>query len=392
MRHTLPDFPYAPRVARRSLLATLLAACLLAGAAAPAAAKPAPKLQAMIDAITADAEGPPGIAVMIRRPGRNEFIGSGDANMRTGAKPRANLHMRIASMAKAFNGAVALALVERGELDLDDTIDEVLPGVWPLAGDATLRQLLQHTADLPEYIRDEEFVNVLQSDPAQYLSPLELIGFVSDKPPKPLGGGVYEYSDSDNIIVGLMAEAVTGKPYDALLRRYVYRPAGLKRTSLPDVVTMPRPYMRGYGIVENGVRADVSEFINPALAWASGGIVSTPRDVSRFFRAYVGAGLFDHESRTSQFDFVTGSSSPPGPGENSAGLGVFRYETRCGTVFGHTGSFPGYRLFAAATRDGKRSVSFSANTQIVPPDQGSQRLSRTIRRAQEVAVCRMLRN
>jgi hypothetical protein len=46
----------------------------------------------------------------------------------------------------------------------------------------------------------------------------------------------------------------------------------------------------------------------------------------------------------------------PGPGRNSAGLAVFRYRTRCGTVYGHTGNFPGYVQFAAATRDGSRAA------------------------------------
>jgi D-alanyl-D-alanine carboxypeptidase len=149
--------------------------------------------------------------------------------------------------------------------------------------------------------------------------------------------------------------------------------------------------MRGYTVEPGSPPADDSEVINPALAWSSGGIVSTPRDVGRFFRAYVGGRLFDRSLQREQLRFVDGSSSPPGPGANSAGLGVFRYETRCGTVYGHTGSFPGYRLFAAATKDGRRSVAFSVNSQIVPPDQGDQEVASAIRRAQVLAVCKMLR-
>jgi D-alanyl-D-alanine carboxypeptidase len=60
-------------------------------------------------------------------------------------------------------------------------------------------------------------------------------------------------------------------------------------------------------------------------------------------------------------------------------------------IYGHTGSFPGYRLFAASTKDGKRTISFSVNSQIVPPDQGDQDVARAIRRAQALAVCRTLR-
>jgi D-alanyl-D-alanine carboxypeptidase len=87
---------------------------------------------------------------------------------------------------------------------------------------------------------------------------------------------------------------------------------------------------------------------------------------------------------------IIGSSSPPDPGRNRATLGLFRYKTQCGTVFGHNGSFPGYRLFAASTRNGNRSVVFTVNAQIVPGS-GSQEVSDLIRFAQVDAVCHALR-
>jgi D-alanyl-D-alanine carboxypeptidase len=59
-------------------------------------------------------------------------------------------------------------------------------------------------------------------------------------------------------------------------------------------------------------------------------------------------------------------------------------------VFGHTGSFPGYRLFAASSGDGRRSVVFTVNSQIVPGS-GSPQVSDLIRRAQRLAVCKILR-
>lgn len=174
-----------------------------------------------------------------------------------------------------------------------------------------------------------------------------------------------------------------------MLARYVYNPLGLTQTSLPLTVDMPRPFIHGYELEPGQEPEDVSELLNPAGAWASGGIVSTANEVGSFFRAYIGARLFSPATRRLQRDFVSGSSSPPGPGENEVGLGVFRYRTDCGTVFGHTGSFPGYRLFAASNGNGRRSVVFTVNAQIVPGS-GSQAVSDLIRRAQRLAVCKVL--
>jgi D-alanyl-D-alanine carboxypeptidase len=110
-----------------------------------------------------------------------------------------------------------------------------------------------------------------------------------------------------------MAEAVTGRRYERLLAREIYRPLGLAETSLPRTVRMPRPYLHGYDVAPNQGAEDVSELINPAGAWASGGIVSMPLEVARFFRAYVAGRFFGAAIRRQQLRFRPGNSSPPGP-------------------------------------------------------------------------------
>ena len=69
--------------------------------------------------------------------------------------------------------------------------------------------------------------------------------------------------------------------------------------------------------------------------------------------------------RRAQRRFIPGAAGdPPGPGANSGGLTLYRYRLPCGTVFGHTGNFPGYTQFFAASRDGSRSTVVSANLQL----------------------------
>ena len=382
-----------PSDRRRAFKAAVLAlALLLAGpATAVANGRDRGPFARALDRIVNARAGPPGLSVLIQRGGLTEFHRRGYANVRTRRRPEPTHHMRIASVAKAYSGAVTLSLVSDGRLSVDDTIGMRLPGVLPLADAVTLGQALQHTAGLPDYIRSPELIEVVMQDPARYLSPLELLGYVRDDPLEFPPGTRYSYSDTDNIVAGLMAEAVAGgSSYEQLLAREIYHPLGLSDTSLPRTVQMPRPYLHGYNVEPGRPPEDVSEVINPSGAWASGGIVSTPVDVARFFRAYVRGRFFDRATRRRQFRFRTGSSSPPGPGRNASGLGLFRYRTRCGTVYGHTGSFPGYRVFAASSANGRRSVVFSVNAQIVP-EAGSARVSNMIRRAQLLAVCRALR-
>ena len=291
-------------------------------------------------------------------------------------------------MAKAFSGAVALGLVGRGELTLDDTIGQLLPGLPAAWSAVTLRQALGHTAQLPDYIRDEAFVDRFLANPRQYFSPLELIGFVADDPLLAPPGSGYHYSDTDNIVVALMAEAATGVPYETLLKQLVYGQLGLRGTSLPAGYLMPRPYVRGYELGD-GRPENVSQVLSASGPWASGGNVSTLADLNRFIRGYVNGTMFGGAVREEQLQFLAGGESgPPGPGINSAGLGIFRYETRCGTVFGHTGNMPGYTTFIAASPDGRRSVAFAVNTQLSPAT-GSRAFAR-LRNAEALAVCAAL--
>jgi D-alanyl-D-alanine carboxypeptidase len=204
-------------------------------------------------------------------------------------------------------------------------------------------------------------------------------------------GSKYQYSNSDNIAVALMVEAATGTSYEHQLRERVYRPLGLKKTSLPHGPNLRKPFIHGYdNVPSQDPPEDISELVAAGWAWASGGIVSTPAELNAFIRGYVGGKLFDERTRAKQRRVIEGGGSePPGPGKNSAGLAIFRYQTRCGTVWGHTGNTPGYTQFMAASPDGRRSVTVSINAQHTLAS-GSRTVFEALRRAEAKAVCAAL--
>lgn len=83
-----------------------------------------------------------------------------------------------------------------------------------------------------------------------------------------------------------------------------------------------------------------------------------------------------------------GESSPAGPGDNSASLALFRYQTSCGTVYGHTGNTFGYTQFAVASPDGRRSVIVAMTLQRTDTSSG-QALSvfHALQKIEEAGVC-----
>jgi D-alanyl-D-alanine carboxypeptidase len=366
----------------------LAAAALLAAPAAPAAAPTEAKLQRQLNSLVAAEGGPPGAIVTLRRGARIRVLTAGVADVKTRRAPRAGDHMRIASVAKAFSGAVALRLVADDSLNLDATIGDLLPNLPRAWSAVTVRQLLNHTSGLPDYTESAGFRRQFQNDPGAYVSPSKIISWVRRDKLGFTPGSRYEYSNTDNIVVGLIAETVSGRPYGRLLQETAFEPLGLRRTSFPRRPALPRPFIHGYLIADDmGATEDVSTLLNPSGAWASGGIVSTPRDLNTFIGGYLAGRLFPASLQSQQLRFVRGGqSSPPGPGSNSAGLAVFRYRTRCGTVYGHTGNFPGYVQFAAASRDGSRALTTSLN---IPAPTG--RLLARLRAMQATAVCALLR-
>jgi D-alanyl-D-alanine carboxypeptidase len=306
--------------------------------------------------------GPPGAIALVQTGGRTQVVTAGVGDVTTGVPISPDDTVRIASVSKAFSGAVALYLVSQKRLKLSDTIGQWLPQLPKAWYPVTLGEMLDHTSRLPDYIKSEAFLDELRKDPLVDLTPMQLLGYVADDGLTP--GHGYDYSDTDNIVVGLMVEAVTGQSYEANLAHVVAGPLGLTKTYLPTDVELPTPYVHGYQVTPGKPIEDLSEYLNPALAWASGGMLSTPSELNTFMRAYVRGAFTNAPTRQKQFTFVPGDSGPPGPGTNAAGLGIFRYRTSCGTVYGHTGNFPGYTIFAAATSNGQRSAEVIVNTQL----------------------------
>jgi D-alanyl-D-alanine carboxypeptidase len=350
-------------------------------------------LDSALRSLVARHGGPPGAIAVVQRGRHREVHSVGVRNLRTGLPMRAGDRMRVASTAKAFSGAVALSLVSKGKLSLNDTIGERLPGLPDAWSEVTLRQLLDHTSGIPDFSQDEDYRKAVFASLKKAPPPKKLLTYFYDDKLLFGPGSKYHYSNTDNVVVALMVESATKRSYESQLRERVYEPLGLKNTTLPKGPNLKVPYIHGYdNDPEEQPPEDYSEVVAAGWSWASGGIVSTPADLNTFIRGYVGGNLFDRRTRAKQRRVLEGGSSePPGPGYNSAGLAVFRYQTSCGTMWGHTGNTLGYTQFMAASPDGRRSVVVSVNEQLTPiPREGAPGAFEALRRAEDRAVCAAL--
>ena len=330
-----------------------LAVLALAVAALPAqAAKPKRENLSLL-ARTLVKAGAPGAVVYVRTPTATRSGAAGFADVGAHVTMRAADHYRIASVSKAFVSVVVLQLEAEGKLDIDDPVEKWLPGLVPNGAAISLRQLMNHTSGLFDYTADEAFGESILSNPSRVWAPRELLSFGLMHAPRFAPGTNWEYSNTNYIVLGLVAEAVARKPLAESFQERIFGPLGLTSTSFPRDIARDAAVVHGYVNLGGGSLVDVAPLLSPTYAWAAGGIVSNARDVSAFYR-----GLFTGKLlRPVQLAEMKAAAQYSG----TYGLGIEFEVTKCGRAYGHNGSIPGWRNEALTTANGKRQAVVMVN-------------------------------
>jgi len=321
-------------------------------------------LQAALDRLVAD--GVPGVIAFGRQGSRVHRVTSGVRELRTGAPIRAGDRFRIGSITKSFVSTVLLQLVGEHRLRLDDTVERWLPGTVPNGTSITVRQLLNHTSGLYDYSKDARLIEPYWHDRGYYWAPRDLIDLADSHPPLFPPGASWSYSNTNYVLLGLIIQAVTGHRASDEVERRVIKPLQLRDTSFP--LRDPRiagPHTHGYLTnlpPDSGVPGGVLDTttLSPSIFWTAGGMVSTATDLARFHQAlFTGRLLRPAQQRELK-------SLVPGTGY---GMGVARWDTPCGTAWGHNGSFPGYYSVSLTSPDGSRQAVIALNTDRILSDQ-----------------------
>jgi D-alanyl-D-alanine carboxypeptidase len=296
-----------------------------------------PTLQDTADEL--GASGVPGVLVRVREGTDVRQLAAGDGA--TGER------FRVGSVTKTFVATLALRLAEAGVLELDDPVERFKPGLLADGDRVTVRDLLDHTAGLFDYTSDPELLRGEQS-------PSSLVA-IANRRERTNG---YAYSSTNYLALGLVLEAAAAAPIGELLRRQVFQPAGLRDTTFePGPITSTHLHgheRSAHDGVATGILRDTSS--RPARsAWAAGAVVSTAADLDRFF--------------TWLLDGELGRRMRPVAGARY-GLGLARFETRCGPVVGHTGNLLGTLTVVWARDD--RLLVVAANVYPLTPEQESK--------------------
>lgn len=214
-------------LSRRSLLAGSAAAgTMLVGTGRAAAHTPSgsgsPDTRALQEAIS-DLTHPPATSaqLLVDRPGQRWYGTSGVADIRTARRVRPDDAFRAGSVTKAFVATAVLQLWSRGLVDLDEPIGRHLPGLLPAeSARITVAQLLNHTSGLPDHrdLPDVSTPEAVLRHRFDRWTPEELVRTVTFDPLKFRPGSKQEYRGINYVLLALLVEAVTGRPYDEVIR------------------------------------------------------------------------------------------------------------------------------------------------------------------------------
>lgn len=364
---------------RGTAVAAVLATAGLAASLAPAvagspadtpaatragsAAAPNDVVQQELDALVSQTGYPGAIATVRDGDGEVRTYTAGKGDLETGAPIDPTSRVRIASNTKMFTATLVLQLVAEDEVRLGARVERYLPGLVRGHGNdgrrITVRQLLQQTSGLPDY--DEIVLDGggdLRSAAHTYFEPRQLLDAALAERRHFAPGTKWEYSNTNYVLLGLLAQRVTGRPIGELMTQRIIEPLGLTNTYWPEqgeqVIrgTHPRGY---FADGPGGAWRDLTD-LDPSLGWAAGQLVSTPADLGRFMQGLFDGKLLPAAQLKQMMTTVPAREFEPDPNWRY-GLGLASTRLDCGPVgWGHGGDIQGFETRNLITRDGRWAV------------------------------------
>lgn len=366
---------------RISRLAAVLAVAVTTGVAGPASAAPGvpvddtAQLQQLLDQLRSQSAA----------PGTGLTFGDGTDDVTLASGTRYNLadepiestdKVRVASNTKMYVSVVVLQLVAEGKLALDVPVERYVPGVLrypadkvpgdPAAYDGravTIRQLLQHTSGVPEYLDLTYLLNPWW----QIVAPTTpgIVNGVLPKGPTFLPGSKWTYSNTNYVLAGMLVQAVTGRPIGTEIKDRIVTPLGLTNTFFAGRYQkdLPGSHVRGY--LSAAAPVDVTHY-EPGVWNAAGALVSSPDDMNTFISALLGGRLLAPAQLAEMM-----ADDLPGTPSSGYGLGFMSVPLSCGEAWGHSGRVAGYDTLTLGLPDGRHAFltinALSDLGQLIPP-------------------------
>jgi D-alanyl-D-alanine carboxypeptidase len=198
-----------------------------------------------IDAAAAEvlkATGVPSASVAVVQGGKVAYVKAyGMARLEPAMAAEPEMQYSLGSISKQFTAAVVLLLAQDGKLKLDDPVGKYLPGLTR-ANEVTIRQVLSMTSGYQDFWpEDYVMTSMLKST-----NPQQILDVWAKKPLDFEPGTEWQYSNTNYVVAGRIAEIAGGKPLIDQLQERIFRPLKMTEVFNSDASRLPANDPMGY--------------------------------------------------------------------------------------------------------------------------------------------------
>lgn len=291
-------------------------------------------LQFLLDEATSE-QKIPGAVLYLGTPDQKYEIASGFSHVSKRHRIQRRDRFRIAGISQVFVATVVLQLYENEELDLEDNItqwlDKQVCDRLENSHRIKIRQLLNHTSGLDDYLETDEFQEaVTKRKKNQVWTPQEAICFAYNLESLSEPGAEHCYSNTNYLLLELIVEAVTGNPLYQEMRSRIFKPLNLKDTFTESREIPPESKTKNcQHCISN---------LNLGTGLGDSGLISTAHDVGKFAETlFMTDDLLNEDTFDEMINWVEDNEG------GFYGLGVNSWDAQeWGDVWGHTGGIDGY--------------------------------------------------
>lgn len=299
----------------------------------------------------------PGLSLAVLRDGKIVLAkGYGLANLELSVPATEKTNYLIASITKTFTAVAVMMLVEEAKISLNEPISKHLsglPGAW---NPVTVRQLLNHTSGINDYVSHDKPPCEVGKHESDYATP-DVLKEVACVPPDFAPGERWSYNNTGYHLLGMLIEKVSGKTYEQFLRERIFLPLGMNETRLINYSELVANRANGYSWRGGAYRN--ARQMNPVVEFATGGLISTVLDMAKWDAALDGEKLL---KRTDFKQMWTNAKLNNGDIVSSYGLGFGLTPFRGRKRVGHTGGIPGFATALQHFLDDRVSVIILTNS------------------------------
>jgi CubicO group peptidase (beta-lactamase class C family) len=304
-----------------------------------------------VEQVIADT-GIPSASVALVQHGQIVYLHAyGKARLEPPMAADTEMQYSIGSVSKQFTAALILMLVEDGKMNLDDPVGKYLPQLTR-ANEVTVREVLSMTAGYQDFW-PEDYVMTTMMVPTTAQHILDVWG---DKPLDFDPGTQWQYSNTNYVIAGRIAEIVGGKPLVEQLRTRIFDPLHMTGVRDQDASHLPPSDPTGYYQHALGpLRPAPLE--GTGWMFAAGELAMSPHDLALWDISMMNRTLLKADSYDAMFTDVKLKNGKP----TGYGLGVQVSERDGQRIISHSGEVSGFVSQNTIYPDSKAAVTVLTN-------------------------------